>query len=276
MTSKDQPGGLRTPRRAAVYSRVERAFALPMILLALALLVVLLLPVLWPSIPSDVKGALRVADLAIWGAFAVEYVVLLMLAPNKWRYVRTRWPELVLLLVPVLRPLRALQVARVLTAARVFAALGRVVRFSRRKLAISGASYASVLALLVIVIGATMVLQYERRVGDGNIESLGDALWWALTTVTTVGYGDHYPVTESGKLVAAALMIIGVALVSMVTASIAAAFVRWSDRPDDSAGAATAELLREVRALRAEMATLRESRTGDTRAEDSPGPRLSR
>ncbi len=72
----------------------------------------------------------------------------------------------------------------------------------------------------------------ERGQSGSNIEGLGDAFWWAFVTSTTVGYGDHYPVTTEGRAIGVVLMFLGIGLLSMVTASIAAYFVD-SDDDDD-------------------------------------------
>src|SRR5262245_49073684 len=75
-------------------------------------------------------------------------------------------------------------------------------------------------------IAALAILDAERTNPDASIRSYGDALWWAISTITTVGYGDLYPTTLEGRLVAAALMIAGIALLGVITASIASWFVQ--------------------------------------------------
>ena len=101
---------------------------------------------------------------------------------------------------------------------------------------------------LVALIAALTVLDVERDADDANITSFGDALWWAATTVTTVGYGDRYPVTGVGRSVAVALMVVGIALLGVVTASVAAWFVHRVQAQQESE---VDETLREVRELRA-------------------------
>lgn len=87
---------------------------------------------------------------------------------------------------------------------------------------------------------AIAVLDAERGKQNSNIDDIGDALWWAVTTITTVGYGDRYPVTAVGRLVAAALMVFGIALLGVLTASIAAWFVRVVQESDGRDGDRTA------------------------------------
>ena len=86
-------------------------------------------------------------------------------------------------------------------------------------------------AVLSIGLGAVTVLDVERGDSDANITTFGDALWWAATTVTTVGYGDRYPVTLEGRLIAFALMLVGISVVGVVTASVAAWLIASVDRP---------------------------------------------
>jgi voltage-gated potassium channel len=74
-------------------------------------------------------------------------------------------------------------------------------------------------------VAAVAVYDAERDAPDASITSFGEALWWTITTISTVGYGDRYPVTFEGRLIAASLMVAGIALLGVVTASIAAWFV---------------------------------------------------
>jgi voltage-gated potassium channel len=93
----------------------------------------------------------------------------------------------------------------------------------------------------------------ERAASDGNIRTFSDALWWAATTMTTVGYGDRYPTTGSGRLVAVALMVFGIALLGVVSATMSAWFVgrlRAVEQTEERNEATLAEVLSEVRALR--------------------------
>ncbi len=82
-------------------------------------------------------------------------------------------------------------------------------------------TYVAGSAIAAVGLGAIAILDAERDVPGANITTSGDALWWAATTVTTVGYGDVYPVSTSGRLVAVALMLVGIAVVGAVTASVA-------------------------------------------------------
>lgn len=109
-------------------------------------------------------------------------------------------------------------------------------------------------ALLLMFIAAVAMLDTERGYVDSPIQTFGDALWWSGATIATVGYGDVYPVTFVGRWVALCLMLVGISLIGVVTASIAAWFV---GRGQD----AESEVVREIRALRNELAQLRAERS---------------
>jgi voltage-gated potassium channel len=112
----------------------------------------------------------------------------------------------------MLRPLRLLRLlafARILNRSAIGGLTGRV------------SVYVSGAALMAVGLGALAVLDVEQEAPGANITTGGDALWWACTTVTTVGYGDHYPVTTSGRIIAVALMLVGIALIGSLTAVIA-------------------------------------------------------
>jgi voltage-gated potassium channel len=89
-----------------------------------------------------------------------------------------------------------------------------------------GLHYAVLLASIVFFALAGLALAFERNAGEANIRTLGDALWWSMATATTVGYGDRFPVTTEGRTIAVLLMFLGVGLFSLMTATIAATFVK--------------------------------------------------
>ena len=117
-----------------------------------------------------------------------------------------------MIVLPLLRPLRLLRLIPLLSVLNRRAQTGL-----RGRVAIYVAGGASLLAF----VAAIAVLDVERSSPDANITDFGDAIWWAVTTMTTVGYGDRYPVTSIGRLVAFALMVGGIALLGTVTATLA-------------------------------------------------------
>lgn len=176
-----------------------------------------------------------------WVLFVVDYLANLVLAPQRGRWFIRNLHELLILALPVLRPLRLLRLVTLLRVLRKTAGTalrGRIVTF------VLGA------ALLLTYCGALAVLDVEENADGANIRNFGDALWWALVTITTVGYGDHYPVTFTGRCVAAGLMVCGIAVLGVVTASVASWLVEQVSQGAASATAKAEEPLRlEVRRL---------------------------
>ena len=194
----------------------ERRAEVPLLLLALAFLVAYAWPILHPRLDADLETTLSVLSWTVWAAFLVDLIVRLILAERRWDYARRHWYDVALVAIPMLRPLRLL---RLLAFARI---LGRS---ATRNLAGRVTAYVIGTAVAAIGLGALAVLDAERNHPDANILSFGDAVWWATTTVTTVGYGDKFPVTTEGRFVAVGLMVVGIALVGSITAAVATWFI---------------------------------------------------
>jgi voltage-gated potassium channel len=127
---------------------------------------------------------------------------------------------------------------------------------------VRGRVVAYVVAAVGIVgfVAALAMLDAERANPDANIDSFGDALWWAATTVTTVGYGDQYPTTIEGRLVGVGLMLTGIALLGVITAALASWFVEKVaevQAAEERTEEEVADLVAEVRSLRQDIAQLR-------------------
>lgn len=192
--------------------RWERRAEVPLILLALAFLVAYAWPVIDPRLDADLRGFLTGVSWAVWVAFAADLLIRLVLADDRRRYALRHWYDVALVALPLLRPLRLLRLlalVRILDRSAASSLAGRVLIY------VAGA------ASLAVGLGALAVLDAERDAPDANITTFGDALWWAATTVTTVGYGDRFPVTTEGRLVAVVLMVLGIGVVGAVTASVA-------------------------------------------------------
>jgi len=200
-----------------------------------------------------------------WGIFALDYFANLWLAEDRRRWFVWNLHELRIVVLPFFRPLRLLRLVTLLSV------LQRTVGETLRGRV---ATYVAGSAAMLVLIGALAVLDVEQNAPDAKILTFGDAAWWAITTITTVGYGDLYPVTPIGRIVAAALMMSGIAVLGIVTASIASWLVqRIEENAEDVAAAAEtkataaeepvraelADLVTEIAALRREIAELRES-----------------
>jgi len=138
----------------------------------------------------------------VWAAFAVEYAVKLWLAPDRWRFLKANIPDLVIVVGPMLRPLRLLRATRLLRLLRLARAIAFAVEGlheARGILHRRGLSWILLLALGLNLVAAAAVLNLERDMPNANIHSYPDALWWAVTTITTVGYGDRFPMSPEGR-----------------------------------------------------------------------------
>ena len=211
----------------SAYELVERTLEPAMFVLSLLFVPVLLGPMLTDMSPAS-ESAFDAVAWAIWGAFVLEYVWLLYLAPSRRQMVRTHKLDLFIVLFPLLRPLRFLRVLRISTAA---SGMGRAVAALRRIGGRPGFQPFFATVALVIVVGAGLGLAFEHEQPGSGLNNIGDAIWWSIVTCTTVGYGDHFPVTTGGRLVAGVLMLVGIAGLSVLTASVAALFVKEDEEP---------------------------------------------
>ncbi|GAA2145124.1 potassium channel family protein [Arthrobacter humicola] len=161
--------------------------------------------------PAPYATLLTLVIWSTWAAFGVDYIVKLVLAPHRGRWFIRHPMDLLMVVLPVARPLRLL---RPFTLRKVMdRAPGTAIR--TRVMA-----YVIASAVLLIYTVALSVLSFEKGAPNANITTMGDSLWWAMVTITTIGYGDYYPVTVPGRWAAAALMVGGFAVLSMVTAAV--------------------------------------------------------
>lgn len=220
-------------------------------ILVLSILAVLGLVVerLVPLDPEQRK-VLEMFDWALCAVFLFDFLVTLRRSENRLRYLATwGWLDLLSAVPSVLafrlaRSARIVRIVRVLKILRASRITHRVLRHRRAESGLSAVA----LAAIVILLGASVaILQVERAEG-ANILDAGDAVWWALSTMTTVGYGDRFPVTFEGRLVAALLMVAGVGLFGTLSGFLAA----WFVEPGDERRA------RDLEHLRGEVASLKE------------------
>jgi voltage-gated potassium channel len=203
------------------YDRFSGAVDGPMTILTLVWLPVLVVPFVAHLKPA-LADACNAIDYTVWALFVVEYLIKLGLAPSRWGFVKTHVLDLIVISVPFLRPIRALRILRLLRAATV---AGEGLTRAKRLLTQHGLHYVLLAAIIVVFAGAAAELNFERKAPHANIHGYGDALWWAITTVTTVGYGDRFPVTAGGRGVAVVLMLVDIGLIGVITANVASYFV---------------------------------------------------
>ncbi|WP_166023738.1 potassium channel family protein [Streptomyces chilikensis] len=191
--------------------REDRA-EIPLAVASLLFLAAYALLVLSRGLPDLWHGLALAVIAAVWLLFALDYAARWRRSGQGPRFVRTHWLDTLVLLLPLLRPLRIV---------RFYEAVVRRRGRPRFPLQARVMFYAGVSVLLIGFAGALAVYQQERGAPGATIRTFGDSVWWTCATLATVGYGDVAPVTPGGRTVAVALMACGLALLGAVTGSFA-------------------------------------------------------
>ncbi|WP_327428392.1 MULTISPECIES: potassium channel family protein [unclassified Streptomyces] len=237
-------------KQQSAQARWELHTQRPLLALAVAFALAYAVPIVDSSAGRPLTLTCTVVEWVVWGSFAADYLVRLVLARQRRDFVRTHWLDLCAVILPILQPLRLLRLVATLTL------VGRRARMASQ---IQLTTYVGGAVIGLLMFGSLAVLSVERDSPNGNIKTLGDAVWWSFTTMTTVGYGDHAPTTGMGRMLAVGLMLSGIALLGVVTANIAAWFISRFEKDDVEERRQTAAieaLTEEVRALRADVAAL--------------------
>jgi voltage-gated potassium channel len=239
-------------------------FMLVLTVFSLAIMVLLLLP-----LDQATLDALRWFDNVVCVVFLIDFAVNLAASHPRREYVidRRGWLDL-LGSIPSLGLLPAAGLLRIARISRLLRAMNMLSRTSRRELVRDVLSNRGQYALLITFLAGFLVLsistlimiQVESQSADANITTGGDALWWSLATITTVGYGDQFPVTAIGRVVAVFVMFAGVGIIGSLASILASVLV---PTPDDApAGMANeGSVAQELAAMRAEIAALRQQIT---------------
>jgi voltage-gated potassium channel len=210
-------------------------YALCIALLAVISFVNFFLLTFVPLSPS-IKQILTVFDYVVALIFLADFVFRFLRAPKKWAYMRT-WGWLDLLSGV---PIPFFSIARIVRVARVAVAV-RKMRYKDMERSITKHPARSTLiatgflTLLVVVAGSALELQFEVNAPHANIHSGGDALWWAMVSIATVGYGDKYPVTTAGRITAVFVIGVGVVLFGVISSYLASTFIASRERVDKEA-----------------------------------------
>ena len=260
----------RRERRAQLLERFEQATEWPLLFLALLMIPLLGVP-LALDIDSDTDLAIEGASYVIWAIFAAELSIRTFLSEKRIRYLVRHWYDVLIVVVPFLRPLR---IARSARAARLLR-LGRLMPFAARiwtstqsLMRHRGLQWIVLAGIAVVFVGAGGVWALEDGAG-GGLDDYGTTLWWAMATVTTVGYGDNVPVTPEGRGVAVLLMLVGIAFFTWVTANIAAFLVEFGG--GEVQGVTTHDLMAKLEELESEIKALRTERPES----DGPAPPMA-
>lgn len=232
--------------------KVSSGYQLFMLALCVYSLAILAFQASRPSNPATVV-ILEYADFVVCLIFIADFLLSLLRAPDKWRYMRT-WGWLDLLssipTVDIVRWGRAARILRIFRVLRGLRATKLLAGLINQKRAQNTMLAASLVAFMLITFCSIAILHFESG-PDANIQSADDAVWWAFATITTVGYGDRYPTTDEGRLVAVMLMTAGVGLFGTFSGFLASWFVGGED---ESINIELVALRHEIASLRKEIA----------------------
>jgi voltage-gated potassium channel len=249
--------------------RIARRFDAPMFVAAL-----LVIPMLVLYESNVGPGWKTVADVLNWGtwlAFVTETVVMLTVVPDRGRWIRDHPIDFaVTILTPPVLPtsLAAARGLRLLRVLRVLRLL-RLAPLARRVFTLDGVRYAALLAFLAVVAGGTAFAAIEKEPTEW------DGIWWAVTTMTTVGYGDIYPRTDAGRVLAMALMVVGIGFGSLIIGAVAERFAAPGvqaevEEVEDEIQSTEDDLLRELRELGERMRRVEAAVERSRRSTDEP------
>ena len=253
-----------------VLEELDDWLRLPMALLGLAWLLIVVAELLWGE-----NALLSVASTAVWVIFIAEFALRLLLAPDRWRFLKRNWLTVIALIVPALRFFRALTILRAARAlrglrlVRIVGTANRSMKALRTTMRRRHFGYVLGLTLLVIVLGAAGMLSFEpAREVAGGFTSYGHALWWTAMLVTSIG-SDFWPLTTEGRVLALLLSIYGLAVFGYITASFASFFVGRDASEPEAPLAGSADIAR----LADEISLLRQLLGSATGAGGPPSAR---
>jgi len=228
---------METTSHGAKVDRWRKRTDTPLTIIAVGSLPILFLHFISDQLSSSDKTFVLIVDLIVLISFLIDYLVELFLSTSKMKYVKTEWLSAIVTIAQVIALLPALglvgifRAARgfrvVITLARIFGIGASTMRKDRgRLLREKAASLAFGLAGFTWITSAVAFTMAEDVGEEGRVSSFFDALWWSASTITTVGYGDIYPITATGRVIAVFTMLVGVSALAVVTAQIAKFLIR--------------------------------------------------
>lgn len=218
--------------RAERLNRYEKLSDLPLLVLSLCVIPLLAVEA-FAGVEHAAEQTLNLTYAVIWGVFVADYLMRFALADEKGAYVRQEWLALLINVVTAPIPLswlawfRLLRSARALRLFRIFRLGGAVTRSTEHVVKFPENSNTQLgmalsVFLAVTLVSAVLVLGLEEGSAGSAINTMGDALWWAIGTITTVGSGDIAPKSPWGRVIAGSLMIIAVGFIGVVASNLAA------------------------------------------------------
>lgn len=198
----------------------ESKTAWPLLVLALAFVALSTVVISDNGLSDNAQLLATVSLIALWVAFLCDFTIRLLLSQRRLRYLRTHLFEVITMVLPFLRAfLLVLYIWRIPS-----------LRYTPSRQRLRFSLIATSLGLVFVYVFSTLVFLVEQGAPNATIVSFGDALWWAFSTIATVGYGDYTPVTVAGRFFAVLLMLGGLVIVGIVSATVISAITEQVTR----------------------------------------------
>lgn len=183
------------------------------------------------TLPPEIKKVLNYIDDAICFIFLYDFVLRFNRAENKLKFMKWGWIDLIASIPTFgfMRAGRVLRLIRLIRVVRAFRSTRHIAEHIFKNKVKGTLTSVAIIAVLVLLFSSIAILQFETD-PNSNIKTAGDALWWSYVTITTVGYGDKYPVTTEGRVIACILMTVGVGLFGTFTAYVSSWFVQDNEK----------------------------------------------
>lgn len=220
-----------------------------MLILCIYVLIALFIDTVF-DLPPETSVLLNRIDNIVCVFFIWDFILNVVTAKSKLGYLKWGWIDLISSIpnIQILRWGRFVQVVRILRILRGIRSIKLIIRFLFANRAKGTFASVSMISFFIVVFSSIAILNCEVA-PDSNIKTASDALWWSFVTITTVGYGDFYPTTSMGRIIASALIMAGVGLFGTFTAYVASFFMQYEEDPDT-------EVLEELKAIKEKLSLL--------------------
>jgi voltage-gated potassium channel len=206
----------------------EKLTPLNIIILVLSayVLIALLIDTVF-DLPKEISKLLQIIDVFVCCIFLLDFLIRFFKSTNKLEFMKWGWIDLISSVptIDFLRTGRALRLIRLLRIIKAFRSTKNLVNHMFKNKAEGTFTSVAIIALLLVIFSALAILQVEND-PNSNIKTAEDALWWAYVTITTVGYGDRFPVTTEGRIIASLLMTAGVGLFGTFAGYVSSLFLQ--------------------------------------------------
>lgn len=228
-------------------------FQLLILILSIYVLCALFVQVVF-ELPPGVEVLIDRLDFAICLVFIADFFVRLYKAPSKLSFLKWGWIDLVssIPMFDFMRWGRMVRIVRILRILRAFRSTKILLAYLFKNRAKGAFATVATISIVMVMFSSIAILNLEDT-PEANIKTPSDALWWAFVTITTVGYGDRFPVTHEGRIIAALLMTAGVGLFGTFTAYVASLFMEAEHKKEESE---IQTLIQEVRLLKRQVEAL--------------------